>query len=108
MKRTTPFHRWLLSVLTASAAALPIASFAQADEVDADALQLLRRATDYLSGINQFRVDTDATIEAVLPTGQKLQYGQRMVVTVARPNRMRAERIGRGDQPDVLLRRQDA
>ena len=94
MKRTTPFHCWLLSVLTAIAAALPIASFAQADEVDADALQLLRRATDYLSGTKQFRVDTDATIEVVLPTGQKLQYGQRVVVTVARPNRMRAERTG--------------
>ena len=44
--------------------------------------------------MKQFRVDTDATIEAVLPTGQKLQFGQRVAVTVQRPNRMRVERVG--------------
>ena len=57
-------------------------------------MQLLRRSTDYLAGMKQFRVDTDATIEAVLPGGQKLQYGQRVAITVQRPNRLRAERIG--------------
>ena len=94
MKRAIPFHYWMLSVLTAIATAWPIASFAQADEVDADALQLLRRSTEYLAGTNQFRVDADATIEAVLSTGQKLQLGQRVAVTVQRPNRLRVERLG--------------
>jgi hypothetical protein len=41
-----------------------------------------------------FRVDAEATIEAVLPSGQKLQYGQRVAVTVARPNKMRVARMG--------------
>ena len=95
MRSTTSFLNGLLTILVAIAAALPIASVAQADEIDADALQLLRRSTDYLAGAKQFRIDTDSTIEIVLPNGQKLQYGQRVVVTVARPNRMRVERWGR-------------
>ena len=94
MNITRPFLRSLLSIFAVAAATLPMPSLAQQDEVDADAIQLLRRSTDYLAGLKQFRVDTDATIEAVLPNGQKIQYGQRVAVTVARPNRMRAERLG--------------
>ena len=62
--------------------------------MDQDAIALLRHATDYLSSMKQLRVDTDTTIEVVLPNGQKLQYGHRVVVTVQRPNKMRAERVG--------------
>jgi hypothetical protein len=85
---------WLLAALAALAAAWPITSFAQSGDVDPDALKLLRRSTDYLAGAKQFRVVTDTTIEAVISTGQKLQFGHRVAVTVKRPNKMRAERIG--------------
>ncbi len=94
MKSATSFHRCLLSLSVAVAAALPAASLAQPGEVEPDAIQLLRRATDYLAGMKQFRVDMDATIEAVVSSGQKLQFGQRVAVTVQRPNRIRAERLG--------------
>ena len=95
MKCPALFQRWLLSAVVAVVAALPIASLAQPSEVDPEAIQLLRRSTNYLVGMKQFRVDTDTTIEAVLPTtGQKLQFGTRVVVTVQRPDRMRAERVG--------------
>lgn len=95
MKSTTPCLSWLLSVFAAVAAALPIASLAQQPaEIDPDAIELLRRATDYLAGTKQFRVDTETTIEAVLSSGQKLQFGHRVTVTVQRPNKMRAERVG--------------
>jgi hypothetical protein len=39
-------------------------------------------------------VVTDTTIEAVVSTGQKLQFGHRVAATVQRPNKMRAERVG--------------
>ena len=94
MKRTTPFTGWLLPVLAAIATAWPIATLAQPNEIDPDAIQLLKRTTDYLAGLKQFRVDADTTIEAVMPSGQKLQFGNRVVVTVQRPNKMRAERVG--------------
>ena len=94
MKSAKPFHCWLVSAFAAVAAVLPIASLAQQSEVDPDAIQLLRRSTDYLARQKQFRVDTDTTIEVVLSTGQKLQFGTRVLITVQRPNRLRAERVG--------------
>jgi len=94
MKSTTPLLRCLLSLSVAVAAALPTASLAQPSEIEPDAVHLLRRATDFLSGMNRFRVDMDATIEAVISSGQKIQFGQRVAVTVQRPDRMRVERLG--------------
>ena len=85
---------WLWPALAAVAVAWPIAGHAQAGDVDPDALALLRRSTDYLAATKQFSLVTDTTIEAVLADGQKLQFGHRVAVTVQRPNKMRAERIG--------------
>ncbi len=93
-KRTTPFSGWLLPVLAAAAVAWPLAGHAQAGDVDPDALQMLRKSTDYLAATKQFSVVTDITIEAVLISGQKLQFGQRVVASVQRPNKMRVERVG--------------
>lgn len=84
----------LIAAVAAFAAALPGAGFAQGDEIEPEAIELLRRATSYLAGMKQFRVDTTTTIEALLPSGQKLQFGHRVAVTVQRPNRLRAERVG--------------
>ena len=94
MKRTTALTSWLLPVLAAIAAALPITTFAQSSEIEPEAIQLLKRMTDYVAGLKQFRATADTTIEAVMPSGQKLQFGNRVVVTVQRPNKMRAERVG--------------
>src|SRR5262245_24739520 len=94
MKSTTSFLSWLLPIVAAASAGMPLPSSAQPAEVEAEATQLLRRSTDHLEGLKQIRIDTDSTIEAVLSTGQKLQYGQRVAITVQRPNRLRAERIG--------------
>ena len=54
---------------------------------------MLRRATDYLAGLKQLRAEMDMSIEFVLE-GQKLQYGHRTSVSVQRPNKIRAERVG--------------
>jgi hypothetical protein len=94
MKSTSPLLGWLLPVLVVVAAAWPIASLAQPSEVDPDAIALLRRTTDYLTSLKQFRMETDTTIEVVLSTGQKLQFGHRVTVGVQRPNKLRAERVG--------------
>ena len=94
MKITRPLLRSLPSILALAAATLPLPTLAQTSEVEDEAIQLLRRSTDFIGGLNKFRADTDATIEAVLTNGQKVQYGQRVAITVARPNRMRADRLG--------------
>lgn len=85
---------WLLPALIAAALAWPFAGHAQAGDVEPDALALLRKSTDYLAAAKVFSVVTDATIEAVLPDGLKLQFGHRIAATVQRPNKMRADRVG--------------
>jgi hypothetical protein len=94
MRRTTAFLGWLLPALAVVAAVWPITCPAQSSDVDPDAIALLRRSTDYLAGLKQFRVETDTTIEYVLDDGQKLQFGHRVSVTIQRPNKLRAERVG--------------
>ena len=49
---------------------MPIASRAQSDDVDSEAIALLRRTTDYLSSLQRFRVTTETSIEAVIKGGQ--------------------------------------
>jgi hypothetical protein len=94
MRRTTAFLGWLLPALAVVAAVWPITSPAQSSDVDPDAIALLRRSTNYLAGLKQFRVETDTTIETVLDDGQKLQFGHRVSVTIQRPDKMRTERVG--------------
>jgi hypothetical protein len=62
--------------------------------MDPQAEKILRRMSDYLAGRQQFTVRTENTIEVVLTSGQKLQFDSPATVTVARPNRMRADRKG--------------
>lgn len=76
----------------------PAAAAGQATGVEPEAERLLRAATSFLAGQQQFSVDTDSTIEIVLESGQKLQFDHSATLTVQRPNRLRAER--RGDLVD--------
>jgi hypothetical protein len=91
---TKPLSSWLWPALAALAVAWPVSGHAQASDIDPDALSLLRKSTDYLAATKQFSVVAATTIEAVFANGQKLQFDQRVAVTVQRPNKMRAERVG--------------
>jgi hypothetical protein len=91
---TRPLSSWLWPALAAVAVAWPVSSLAQASDIDPDALSLLRKSTVYLAATKQFSVVTATTIEVVIADGQKLQFDQRVAVTVQRPNKMRAERVG--------------
>jgi hypothetical protein len=84
--------RWLAWAALA-AAALPVAR-AQAQGVDPEADRLLRRMSEYLAGLEQFSVDTRNSLDAVLPSGQKVEFLMNATATVQRPNRLRAERKG--------------
>jgi hypothetical protein len=67
---------------------------AQEAGVDPKAVAILKRSTDYLAGLKQFSVDTQSTIEAVLTSGQKLQFDNAATATVQRPNKLVARRKG--------------
>ena len=86
------------SGLTATLAALllaaPVAGQAQPAGIDPEATRILKRTTDFLASQKQFRVETQSTVEVVLTNGQKLQFDNGITLTVQRPDRMRAERLG--------------
>jgi len=94
MRSTRPFLRWVLPVLAAVAGVWPVTGLAQPAGVDPEAIELLRRSTEYLVGLKQFRVEMDTALETVLTSGQKLQFGHRVAIAIQRPNKMRVERVG--------------
>ena len=67
---------------------------AQPTGMQPEAEKLLRRMSDYLKGLQKFTVRTENTIEAVLTSGQKLQFASPAMASVWRPNRLRADRKG--------------
>jgi hypothetical protein len=89
---------WLVApaafVATALGLILPVAAHAQPAGVDPDATRVLKRMTDYVGKLPSFSVDTDATVEAVMITGQKLQFTSASRTTLQRPDKLRSERIG--------------
>jgi hypothetical protein len=97
MNRVHCFARRIVSGVALAMLVLagwPQAGYAQPAGIDPQAEKLLRRMSDYLAGRKQFTAKTENTIEAVLATGQKLQFTSPATVSVWRPNRLRADRKG--------------
>jgi len=67
-----------------------------------DALQILKKMTDYLSGLENFSMHTENTFEDVLDSGQKVQYNFASSVVISRPNKLRAERMD-GQENQVIV-----
>jgi hypothetical protein len=74
---------------------------AQPAGIDPQAEKLLKASTAFLASQKRFSVDTRNTIEVVLTSGQKLQFGTVATGSVQRPNRLRAER--KGDLVDQIF-----
>jgi hypothetical protein len=67
---------------------------AQPAGIEPEAEKLLRRMSDYLASRQQFSLKAEAMLEAVLTSGQKLQYDSPATLMVSRPNKLRAHRKG--------------
>jgi hypothetical protein len=72
----------------------PQLGYGQTKGVEPQAEKLLRRMSDYLAGRQQFSLKAESTLEAVLTSGQKLQYDSPSTLMVSRPNKLRAHRKG--------------
>ena len=89
-----------LVAITLSAAAQgpavlpPNSSLGEAPGIEEKADSLMQQMSDYLASLKRFTVSTEATIEVVLKTGQKLQYASASETHVHRPNKLRSERKG--------------
>jgi hypothetical protein len=73
-------------------AAAPATVGAQWEGIDPATTARLEAATNFLAAQMMFTVDTESTLEAVLETGQKIEFGFVVRLAVERPNKMRAER----------------
>lgn len=67
---------------------------AQAATVDPAATKILQRMTEYLGSLKQFSVNTQNTLEDLLDSGQRVDFGIAANLIVSRPNKLRAERKG--------------
>ena len=85
---------WFALGALALSATVPTQARAQAPAVDPDAVQILKKTTDYLGGLQQFSVDTLNLLDEVLDSGQKIQVSVAASVVLQRPNKLRAERKG--------------
>jgi hypothetical protein len=86
-----------LGALAVLAIAVTIFTEVRAQEpsaVDPEAAKLLRRSTEYLSGLQQFSVRARNMHEDLLDSGHKIHFGGAGSLTVSRPNKLRGERHG--------------
>lgn len=87
--------------LTATAALLwmmmgmAVSGTAQAhDELDPDTVDRLRSSMNYLAGMEAFGLEAHSSIEVVLLSGQKIEFDSGNKLTVQRPNKLHATRVG--------------
>ena len=83
------------------AAVLPQTAPAQPAGIDPQAEKLLKASTAFLAAQKRFSVETWNTIEVVLTSGQKLQFGTAATASVQRPNKLRGDR--KGDLVDQIF-----
>jgi hypothetical protein len=62
--------------------------------IDPRAAAELRRMSDYVSGLQSFRVESAAADEVVLKSGEKQQSLSDSQLAVKRPNMLRSDRLG--------------
>ena len=73
----------------------------QGSAIDPEALAILKKATDYLTGLAQFRLKGYKEEDVVQESGQKLQFSASFDVCIKRPNRMFVSRM----DDDGIIRR---
>lgn len=65
-----------------------------ASAVDPAADKILRQMCDYLKSSGRYTLRSQATFEKVYASGQKIEYGETVSVSVRRPDRLHADVIG--------------
>lgn len=78
----------------AKASAAQEAPASTEQSVDPAATAALKRMTDYLASLPAFSFDTNNTLDAVLESGQKVQFNSATSFTAKRPNQFAGSRHG--------------
>lgn len=64
------------------------------DAMNPDAVERLQSSLFYLAGMEVFSLEAHSSLEVVLLTGQKIQFDGATQLTVQRPNKLHATRLG--------------
>jgi len=88
--------------LIAAVAGMSMAVQAQATGIDPEAQRLLKASVDFLAKQDKFTFDSRTSLEAVLHSGQKIEFNSTGRQSVQRPNKMRSERTGAGVEQFVV------
>jgi hypothetical protein len=91
------FARRIVSVVALAMLVLagwPQSGHSQPAGIDPQAEKILGRMSDYLAGRQQFTLKAESTLEAVLTSGQKIQFDSPATLEVSRPNKLRGHRKG--------------
>jgi len=64
------------------------------DRLDPQATRLLKASTDFLASQKRFSAETRNSLEVVLTSGQKIQFDHVARLSVQRPDKLRADRVG--------------
>lgn len=76
------------------AALLIAAAPARATDIDPTATDALQRMSNYLGGLQQFSVHTQADVEVLHGSDQRIDYAISAQLAVSRPDKLRSERNG--------------
>ena len=82
------------ATLAAMAFALPSSAAVQPAGIDPQATKLVKASTDFLASQKRFSAETRSSLEVVLTSGQKIQFDHLARLSVQRPNKLRADRVG--------------
>ena len=85
---------WFVLGVLAWCAIVPSGASAQNPAVDPAAVQILKRMTDFLDGLQRFSVKGESVIEELHASGHRVDRDFTASVTVKRPNKLRAARTG--------------
>jgi hypothetical protein len=76
---------------TTEAAETPEAEAAPAEDATADAIEALQKMGDELMSLQEIAIRVDATLEQVMDSGQKIEFGGTVIYRIRRPDRLRAD-----------------
>lgn len=94
MKISIPAVIAALTIGTVPAWGIAADTGSETAAVDPAAVQILQKMTSFVRDLGAFSVHTQTTLEDLLDSGQRIDFDVAADVTVRRPDKIRAQRVG--------------
>jgi hypothetical protein len=101
-KSQTSLKKGLLVAALVAATVFSPSIYAEGSAIDPFAVQTLKKMTDFAGGLKSFSVNTQMTLEEQLESGQRVDMDIAVKVTLTRPNKLHAMRVGEGQSQEFF------